>query len=188
MMQTTGADHSLVRFFKALGDRNRLRIIGLLADAPRTGEELSDLLGVSAPTVSHHLRRLADAGLVSAVPDQYYRVYSLREEALMETARTLSDRRALRDAGGAAPYFGFEAKVLADFLVEGRLKAIPRQRKKREVILRHLVRQFEEGRTYSEAAVNETLARYHEDVATLRREMVGYGLLSRSGQEYRRDR
>jgi hypothetical protein len=98
----------------------------------------------------------------------------------------LSDRGTLRAVGGSAPYYGFEAKVLADFLENGRLKAIPRQRKKREVILQHLARQFEAGRAYTEVEVNEVLERYHEDVATLRREMIGYGLLSRDGSMYSR--
>jgi biotin operon repressor len=186
MSKSSDIDEALVRFFKALSDRNRLRIVGLLADRPRTGEELSNLLGVRPPTVSHHLKRLVDAGLVSAVPDQYYRVYSLREDALVETLAQLSDRGTLRRMGGDAPYYGFEAKVLRDFAEDGRLKAIPRQRKKREVILRHLVRQFKPDRAYSEAEVNEALERYHEDVATLRREMVGCGLMSRTGREYRR--
>jgi DNA-binding MarR family transcriptional regulator len=184
-MMTEELNQTLVRFCRALGDRNRLRIVGLLADRPRTGEDLCNLLGVRAPTVSHHLKRLMEAGLVSAVPEQYYRVYSLREDTLLETVRTLSDRQALREMGGTAPYYGFEAKVLRDFLEEGRLKTIPRQRKKREIILRHLWRQFDPGQSYSEKDVNEILARYHEDVAFLRREMVSYGLLSRSGGEYR---
>ena len=177
---------TLARFFQALSDKNRLRIIGLLAERPRTGEELSDALGVGAPTISHHLRRLTEAGLVSAVPDQYYRVYSLREEVLRETLARLTDRSTLSRMGGTAPYYGFEAKVLRDFLKDGELTAIPRQRKKREVILRYLIRQFEKERAYTEAEVNELLAGYHEDVATLRREMVSYELLMREGGEYRR--
>ena len=171
---------------KAVSDASRLRILGLLAERPRTGEELSDLVGVRPPTVSHHLKRLADAGLVSAVPEQYYRVYSLRPEALREIARSL-DRRVLSRAARADPREeSFAEKVLRDFLVDGCLKAIPRQRKKREVILRHLEQEFEAGRSYSEKEINETLGRFHEDVATLRREMVGYGLLARLGREYRR--
>ena len=177
---------TLARFFQALSDKNRLRIIGLLAERPRTGEELSDALGVGAPTISHHLRRLTEAGLVSAVPDQYYRVYSLRDEVLRETLARLTDRSTLSRMGGTTPYYGFEAKVLRGFLEDGRLKAIPRQRKKREVILRQLVRQFEEERGYSEAEVNDILGSYHEDVATLRREMVSYGLLVRDGGQYGR--
>jgi hypothetical protein len=98
----------------------------------------------------------------------------------------LSDRGTLRAIGGDAPYYGFESRVMRDFLEDGRLKTIPRQRKKREVILRHLARQFEERHDYSEAEVNETLERYHEDVATLRRELISYALLTRSGGVYQR--
>jgi hypothetical protein len=98
----------------------------------------------------------------------------------------LSDRGTLRAIGGRVPYYRFESKVMRDFLEDGRLKAIPRQRKKREIILRHLARQFQEGREYSEAEVNETLARYHEDVATLRRELISYGQLARDGGVYTR--
>jgi biotin operon repressor len=176
----------LVGFFKALSDRSRLRIVGLLAEKPRTGQDLADLMGLGAPTVSHHLRRLVDAGLVSVVPDQYYRVYSLREDVLQEMLGRLSDRRALRATGGDVPYYSLEAKVLADFMENGRLKAIPRQRKKRELILSHFARQFEAGREYSEAEVNDVLGRYHEDVATLRRDMIGYGMLVRDQGVYNR--
>jgi hypothetical protein len=111
----------------------------------------------------------------------------LREDAFQETVGKLSDRRSLRAIGGSVPYYGFEAKVLGDFLEDGRLKTIPRQRKKREVILRHLVRQFDHSRVYTEPEVNEILSRYHDDVAFLRREMIGYGLLSRTKSEYRRE-
>jgi hypothetical protein len=176
----------LVRLFRALGEPSRLRIVGLLAEKPRTGEEIADLVGLGAPTVSHHLRRLTDSGLVSVVPDQYYRVYSLREGVLREMLGRLSDRGTLRAVGGPAPYYGFEAKVLRDFLEHGRLKTIPRQRKKREVILRYLVRKLEKGRDYNEAEVNEILGQYHEDVAFLRREMIGYGWLARERGVYSR--
>src|SRR5438132_1898727 len=128
---------------KAVSDPSRLRILGLLAERPRTGEELSELVGVRTPTVSHHLKRLAEVGLVTAVAEQYYRVYSLRPDALREVARSL-DRRAL--ARAARPDAGeesFAGKVLRDFLVDGRLKAIPRQRKKREVVLTQLAQEFE---------------------------------------------
>jgi hypothetical protein len=72
--------------------------------------------------------------------------------------------------------------VLADFSGrDGRLKTLPAQRKKLEVILRHVVRAFEPGLKYSEKQVNEILARFHADTATLRRELVGSGLMGRAG-------
>ncbi len=172
--------------FKALGDRTRLRIVGLLAEKPRTGEELASLVGLGAPTISHHLRRLSEADLISVTPEQYYRVYALREDELREILGHFSDRGNLKAVGGRVPYYGFEAKVLRDLMENGRLKVIPRQRKKRDVILRHLARQFEVGSSYSEAEVNDILGKYHEDVATLRRDMIGYGLLMRERGVYTR--
>ena len=182
-MDSQETSRKLVAMLKAVSDANRLLILGLLAERPRTGEELSGLIGVRPPTVSHHLKRLAQAGLVDFEADQYYRVYSLRPESLRQLARAF-DRRTLSRQAQRPSAEPFEEKVLHDFLEDGRLKAIPRQRKKREVMLRHLAGKFEPGPSYTEKAVNEVLHRYHEDVATLRREMVGYGLLARLGSEY----
>lgn len=80
----------------------------------------------------------------------------------------------------------FEQKVLGAFLEGDRLKQIPAQLKKRLVVLRHLVGAFERERVYTEQQVNDVLCRYHEDFATLRREMVETGLLVRHRGEYAR--
>ena len=58
-------DLSALRLFhKALADVNRLRIVQRLASEPATVTELIDTCGLSQPLVSHHLRRLREAGLV----------------------------------------------------------------------------------------------------------------------------
>lgn len=76
----------------------------------------------------------------------------------------------------------YDRKVLEDYLnPQGRLSTLPAQRKKLEAILRRLILEFEPGKRYSEKQVNEILSRFHEDTATLRRELVGYHLLSREG-------
>jgi hypothetical protein len=66
------------------------------------------------------------------------------------------------------------------------LKTIPAQRKKLEAILRYVVKAFEPDVRYSEKQVNEILSRFHKDTASLRRELVGYGLMEREsgGGEY----
>ena len=65
--------------------------------------------------------------------------------------------------------------------------SIPAQEKKRQAILRYLLdRCFAEDRAYPEREVNERLGRYHEDVPSLRRYMVGAGLMTRAAGEYRR--
>ena len=52
--------------FKALGDPARVRIVNLLATSgePVCACELYEPLGLSQPTVSHHLKKLVDAGLL----------------------------------------------------------------------------------------------------------------------------
>ena len=55
-------------------------------------------------------------------------------------------------------------------------KAIPTQKKKRDAILVRLAEHFEPDRTYTERQVSNVLRRFHEDTATLRREMVGLRL------------
>ncbi len=64
------------------------------------------------------------------------------------------------------------------------MKTIPAQRKKLEAVLRHVARAFEPGQRYPEKQVNELLSAFHEDTATLRRELVGYGLMKREHGEY----
>jgi ArsR family transcriptional regulator len=51
-------------FYKVLGDATRLRLVALLGQGPHCVCELVELLGVSQPTISHHLSRLRHAGLI----------------------------------------------------------------------------------------------------------------------------
>jgi hypothetical protein len=76
----------------------------------------------------------------------------------------------------------YDKKVIKDFTRrDGSLKTIPAQRKKLEAILRYVVNSFEVGKRYSEKQVNDILSRYHEDTATLRRELVGNKFMEREG-------
>ena len=181
----------LAALFKALADPARLRILGSIAERPMTGRELSDRLNLTAPTISHHMARLTAAGLVRATPDAQRRSYALDETALRDFSRAFAAREApTSPAGtaGAAPSTaeeGERAKTLRDFFVNGRLKQIPAQRKKRVVVLQHLLERFEPGRDYPEREVNDRLRAIHEDVATLRRELVDYGFMTRGGGVYR---
>jgi biotin operon repressor len=171
----------LLDFAKALADASRLKILGYLAQRPYSGEELAALLGLKASTVSHHLARLARVGLVSARSQGYYNVYSLEEAVLHQVGRRLSSRE-LATAAPPVDAQAYDRKVLRDYCrADGSLKEIPAQRKKLEAVLRYVVQDFEAGRRYPERQVNRILARFHTDTATLRRELVGYGLLNREG-------
>jgi biotin operon repressor len=172
----------LVDFFKALADASRLKIVGLLAQRPYSVEELAVLLDLKPPTISHHLSRLARTGLVSARADSYYSVYQLEEKALQEKARTLFSHGELAAAASQVDADAYDRKVLADYTrPDGSLKTIPARRKKLEAVLRYVVESFEPGKKYGEKQVNLILSRFHEDTATLRRELVGNGLMEREG-------
>jgi biotin operon repressor len=172
----------LLSFYKALADASRLKILGLLAQQPYSVEQLAALLGLKPATVSHHLAKLAKIGLVSARTDSYYNVYRLEEKTLEQKTRRLLSGEDFRAAAADVDVDAYDRKVVADYKrKDGGLKTIPAQRKKLEAVLRHVVRAFEPGKRYSEKQVNKILERFHEDTASLRRELVGYGLMKREG-------
>jgi ArsR family transcriptional regulator, arsenate/arsenite/antimonite-responsive transcriptional repressor len=81
----------------------------------------------------------------------------------------------------------FEARVIRSFIRDGRLTSIPARERRRQVIYRYLRDQvFTEDRSYLEKEVNQRLALFHADVATIRRGMVDAGLVTRKGGDYRR--
>ncbi len=69
--------------FRALGDPARVRIVNLLAtsDEPVCVCNLVEPLDLSQPTVSHHLKRLTDAGLLDREQRGKWAYFSLRPEA-----------------------------------------------------------------------------------------------------------
>ena len=175
-------NEQLLEFFKALSDANRLKIIGLLAERPLTVEQMAEMLHLRASTVSNHLSFLSRVGLVEAKAESYYNVYSLKFDRMDELGRRMQMPETYPSMASEVDVDAYDRKVLADYsLPDGSLKTIPAQRKKLEVILRHIARDFEPGVRYSEKQVNEMLARYHSDTATLRRELIGYKLLQRQG-------
>ncbi|HEY9842215.1 MAG: metalloregulator ArsR/SmtB family transcription factor [Candidatus Sericytochromatia bacterium] len=174
----------MLALFKVLADDTRLRILGMVGEKPCAVEELAARLGLKEPTVSHHLNRLREAELVEVERDKNSRLYRLSPKSLHELSRELLAIDEVVAPEQAQADSVWEEKVLQTFLVNGRLSRIPASRKKREVILLWLARQFEPQRRYSEREVNQLLGSYHEDVATLRRELIGYGWLQRENQIY----
>lgn len=172
----------LVTFFKALADKNRLKIVGLLAERSYSVEELATLLDLKPPTVSHHLARLVEVGLVKSHTESYYNVYQLDQSVLQEKARTMFTQTELSNVTAGVDADAYDNKVIKDYTRrDGSLKTLPAQQKKLEAILRYVVKAFDVGKRYSEKQVNAILSRYHEDTATLRRELVGFGLMQREG-------
>jgi ArsR family transcriptional regulator, arsenate/arsenite/antimonite-responsive transcriptional repressor len=89
----------LARRFKALADPTRVRLLSLIA-AHEGGEacicDLIDPVGLAQPTVSHHIKQLADAGLVSREQRGKWAYYRIVNDALtaLATAITPAAQRA----------------------------------------------------------------------------------------------
>jgi ArsR family transcriptional regulator, arsenate/arsenite/antimonite-responsive transcriptional repressor len=86
----------LARKFKALADPTRVRLLSLIA-AHDGGEacicDLIDPVGLSQPTVSHHMRQLADAGLVTREQRGKWAYYRIVHDTLQSLATALNPRR-----------------------------------------------------------------------------------------------
>jgi hypothetical protein len=170
--------------FKALADASRLRLLGVLASREHTVDELAALLDLRAPTVSHHLAKLRHVGLVSLRSDGNFHWYRLDDHALSSLSRDVLSLERVASFAESVETDAWKKKVLRDFFDGQRLKEIPASRKKRDVILEHLASRFQVGLRYRETQVNDVLLEHHADPATLRRELVGAGLLQRDHSVY----
>lgn len=82
----------IARVFKALGDPTRVRLLSLIGTS-KTGEmcicDLTGPVGLSQPTVSHHMRLLVEAGLATREQRGKWAYFSVVDGTLESAARTL---------------------------------------------------------------------------------------------------
>jgi DNA-binding transcriptional ArsR family regulator len=88
----------MMTIYEALAEPMRRRILDLLRERPRLVGELAELLEISQPGASKHLRVLRDVGLVSVRQDAQRRWYELRPEPLAEIDTWLASYRHLWEA------------------------------------------------------------------------------------------
>jgi ArsR family transcriptional regulator len=95
---------ALAPVFKALGDPVRLQLMSMIASAPG-GEicvcDLTPAFALSGPTISHHLKTLREAGLVSAERRASWVYYRARPELMRQLAALLTIDPAARDSAAA---------------------------------------------------------------------------------------
>jgi ArsR family transcriptional regulator len=75
----------LERLFQALADRNRLKVVNMLAQADGQAIcvcEFQEALGLKQPTVSYHLKQLIDAGVIAREQHGRFAFYSLQPGVL----------------------------------------------------------------------------------------------------------
>lgn len=88
-----GAAETLARMFKALGDPRRVKLLSLIAAAP-DGEacicDLTEPVGLSQPTVSHHMKLLVEAGLTTRERRGKWAYYRVAPQALAALAGAIT--------------------------------------------------------------------------------------------------
>lgn len=173
-----------IKLFKCLADKSRLQILKSLAIEDMYVERLAERLGITASTVSFHLKKLTETGAVTSYKSQYYMIYSLRRDIfdtsilkIIQEESDEADLQARRDAE-------YRQRVIDAFFEYGKLKSIPTQRKKERIILEEIAKSFEQGRTYTEPEVNEIIERFHDDFCTIRRDMIGEKIMARENGNY----
>ena len=177
-----------VRLFKLLGDKSRLKIVAMLMEKPMYVELISDRLGINPSTVSFHLKKLEHIGLVRSEKDQYYQMYHIDISKLDFNVSDEIMRVASANKTEQQREDNYKQKIIDNFFIDGKLKSIPVQRKKKKVILEVLANDFLIGKEYTEKEVNVMIAQHHEDFCTLRREFIMEKLFKRESGIYIRQK
>jgi len=173
----------VLQLFKCLADASRLLILRSLGREDMYVEQLAERLGLSSATVSSHLKKLEDVGVVQSRKEQYYSVYSLCSGMLSHNILDLI-RRGEHDVVGDARELDYRKKILSTFMRDGRITKMPAQLKKKLILIEEIGRSFEKGVPYSEKEVNHKIIEFYDDFCMVRRFFVDYGLFSREQDVY----
>jgi len=171
---------------RALADSTRLTMLRTLGQTACSAEDLATRLGLAPSTVSFHLKKLEQAGLIKGHREQYYRIFTRDDEALAPRLLDIVEAEIQPAASTPDRVAVWREEVIRQYMRRGRLLRLPRQHAKRWVILEAIAASFVAGRTYHEHEVNSILSAINEDHCTLRRTLVDEGILERDREAYRR--
>lgn len=176
----------IVDFHKAVGDLTRVRIIALLQQGHLSGQEIASKLSLKPPTITHHMSKLREVGLIKERRDKNTIYFSLNTKILEMSAKAIFTVGTGGDSNMEMSVTESERSSIINnfFTKEGKLKVYPAQRKKKLVVLAHMIKGLEFGRVYQEKEINEYLKEFHEDYATLRRELIMCQYMYRENNQY----
>ncbi|MGG7179278.1 metalloregulator ArsR/SmtB family transcription factor [Clostridium paraputrificum] len=178
-----------IQLFKALSDKSRLKIIATLNEGPMYVELLAQRLDLAPSTISFHLKKLEECGVVTSSKEQYYVVFTLNKDILDNKIIDFikinkEDRKEERKREEE-----YKQDVINTFFKDGKLQSMPVQKEKRRIVLEEISKLFEEGKEYKEKEVILMIADFTEDFWTIRNELIKQGLLIKAkGLYYRGDK
>ena len=87
------------RVFKALGDENRLQILGLLQSGEKCACKLLDALQIGQSTLSHHMKILCDSGIVTSREEGKWTHYQISKTGSEKAVELLKEITAVTENG-----------------------------------------------------------------------------------------
>ncbi len=184
-MTNTMTQKIRIAMLKSLADETRISLVNALLEGPQCVEELAARLRRAPSTISFHLRKLEEGGLLSKTKTQYYLMYELRPDALTVTVKDLVTMPGQEESPEFRRMDRYRTKILRTFIRNGELVQLPKQWKKRLVILEEFLKKFEPGKEYEENEVNERIKILFPDYCTIRRLLIEEGYMTRSGTTYK---
>ena len=157
-------------------------------EGPMYVELLAERLGLTPSTISFHLKKLEDAGLVSSKKEQYYQIFELNKSILDTKLSNVILSNEREESEEKKREKEYRNKVIKSFFEYGKLKTIPVQQKKALIVYEEIGKAFEENRKYTEREVNIILADFNDDFCTMRKNMVDAGILGRDQNGYWREK
>jgi hypothetical protein len=170
----------LIALATALLDTDRLRIAGVLANGPSNRMDLERATGIPHRELLRHLDSLQSFGIIKLQdpaprdPD-HYSPYELNAATFRAARQAMGKYKGVRKRPSDS-----RELTLETFMPDGKLTAFPLKQAQLLVILDTVSARFDAEKQYTERQVNVVLAEITDDFATLRRDLVDYGYLSRT--------
>ena len=183
-METGPSFEHRIEILKALADSSRLAVVNALLERPHCAEELVSRLHRAPSTVTFHLKKLEEAGLVTRSRNQYYGIFELNAALLEVSLKAFITQPAAIDSAEQKRLRKYRESVLRTFIKNGKLVQLPKQWKKKRIILDELVTRLDQDKTYAESELNQALITFFPDYCTLRRLLIDEGYMVREGTLY----
>ena len=127
-----------LELLKLLADETRLEILNLLLKEDSYVEKIACELSLTPATICYHLKKMESAGIVNCSRSQFYIIYSLNRDVFDKPLFELI-KLEKNEADTEEKY---QREVISNFFKFGKLIQLPKQRKKREIVLLEIAKEF----------------------------------------------
>jgi predicted transcriptional regulator len=174
-----------IGIMKALADSSRLMILNTLFEKPQYVEEISERINLAVSTVSFHLKKMEEAGLVSKSKKQYYFIYEINKEIFNKTLEQFVRFDNIEKFAQEERIEEYKQKIIKTFFRGKRLFKLPSQSMKRWIVLEVILNKFDSEKEYTEKQVDEIIESVYDDYCTVRRYFIDEKVMTRNGVMYK---